>query len=50
MGFVRQVANTVRFPDGGTIIESGSAEQVLTDPQHERTQQFLRRVTNAGRD
>ena len=50
MGFARQVANTVCFLDGGTIIESGSAEQVLTNPQHERTQQFLRRVTGAGRD
>jgi len=48
MGFARQVANTVCFLDGGTIIESGSAEQVLTDPQHERTQQFLRRVTGGG--
>ncbi|MFN8033796.1 MAG: amino acid ABC transporter ATP-binding protein [Mycobacterium sp.] len=50
MGFARQVANTVCFLDGGTIIESGSAEQVLTNPQQERTQQFLRRVTGAGRD
>ncbi len=49
MGFARQVANTVCFLDGGTIIESGSAEQVLTDPQEERTKQFLRRVTGAGR-
>lgn len=50
MGFARQVADTVCFLDGGTIIESGSADKVLTDPQHERTQQFLRRVTGAGRD
>ena len=49
MGFARQVANTVCFLDGGTIIESGSAEQVLTDPREERTKQFLRRVTGAGR-
>jgi polar amino acid transport system ATP-binding protein len=48
MGFARQVADTVCFLDGGRIIESGSAEQVLTDPQHERTQLFLRRVTGAG--
>ena len=48
MGFARQVANTVCFLDGGTIIESGSAEQVLTDPREERTKQFLRRVTGAG--
>jgi len=45
MGFARQVADTVCFLDGGRIIESGSAEDVLTRPTHERTQQFLRRVT-----
>ena len=45
MGFARQVADTVCFLDGGRIIESGPAEQVLTAPAHERTQQFLRRVT-----
>ena len=43
-GFARQVAHTVCFLDGGRIIESGPAEQVLTDPQQERTRQFLRRV------
>jgi polar amino acid transport system ATP-binding protein len=48
MGFARQVADTVCFLDGGRIIESGSAEQVLTAPQHERTQQFLRRVTGGA--
>jgi polar amino acid transport system ATP-binding protein len=48
MGFARQVADTVCFLDGGRIIESGSAEQVLTAPGHERTQQFLRRVTGGG--
>jgi polar amino acid transport system ATP-binding protein len=50
MGFARQVANTVCFLDGGTIIESGTAEQVLTQPREQRTQQFLRRVTGVGRD
>ena len=50
MGFARQVANTVCFLDGGTIIESGTAKQVLTQPREERTQQFLRRVTGVGRD
>jgi polar amino acid transport system ATP-binding protein len=50
MGFARQVAHTVCFLDGGRIIESGTAEQVLSAPQQERTQQFLRRVTGAGRD
>lgn len=46
MGFAREVAHTVCFLDGGRIIESGSAEHVLTDPQHERTRQFLRRVNS----
>jgi polar amino acid transport system ATP-binding protein len=50
MGFARQVANTVCFLDGGRIIESGPPEQVLGDPQQERTRQFLRRVTGAARD
>ena len=49
MGFARQVAHTVCFLDGGRIIESGSAEKVLTDPQHDRTRQFLSRVMGAGR-
>lgn len=48
MGFARQVADTVCFLDGGRIIESGDAEEVLTNPQHERTQQFLRRVTGGA--
>jgi polar amino acid transport system ATP-binding protein len=46
MGFAREVAHTVCFLDGGQIVESGSAEQVLTDPQHERTRRFLRRFTD----
>ncbi len=49
MGFARQVAHTVCFLDGGRIIESGSAEQVLTNPRHDRTRQFLSRVSGGGR-
>ena len=45
MAFAREVADTVCFLDGGQIVESGSAKQVLTDPQHDRTRQFLRRFT-----
>jgi polar amino acid transport system ATP-binding protein len=44
MGFAREVSDRVLFMDQGRIVENGSAEQVLTDPQHERTQDFLRRV------
>jgi polar amino acid transport system ATP-binding protein len=50
MGFARQVADIVCFLDGGRIVESGSAEQILTAPREQRTQEFLRRVTGAGRD
>ena len=49
MAFAREVADTVCFLDGGRIVESGSAEQVLTDPQHDRTRQFLRRFTSGRR-
>jgi len=49
MAFAREVADTVCFLDGGRIVESGSAKQVLTDPQHDRTRQFLRRFTSGRR-
>ncbi|MCV7171763.1 amino acid ABC transporter ATP-binding protein [Mycobacterium manitobense] len=44
MGFARQVADTVCFLDGGVVVESGPAEQLLTDPTHARTREFLARV------
>ena len=42
--FARDVADQVLFLDGGVVAEQGGAE-VLTDPQQERTRQFLRRIT-----
>jgi len=44
IGFARQVADRVVFMVDGKIVESGSAEQVLTRPAHHRTQRFLERV------
>jgi polar amino acid transport system ATP-binding protein len=44
MAFARDVASTVCFLDQGRILEQGPPEQVLRDPAHERTRQFLRRV------
>jgi len=41
--FARDVADQVLFLDGGVVAERGGPE-VLTDPQHERTQRFLARV------
>jgi polar amino acid transport system ATP-binding protein len=44
MGFARDVADRVLFIDGGVIVEQGAAKSVLNQPQHARTQDFLRRV------
>jgi polar amino acid transport system ATP-binding protein len=44
MGFARDVADRVLFIDGGVIVEEGAANSVLNQPQHPRTQDFLRRV------
>jgi polar amino acid transport system ATP-binding protein len=46
MGFAREVADRVVFIDRGHIVEQGPARTVLASPQHERTQDFLRRVTH----
>lgn len=45
MAFAKEVADVVCFLDGGRIVESGSAAQVLTDPREDRTRQFLQRFT-----
>lgn len=42
--FAREVAHEVAFIDGGTIVERGAPDQILRNPAHERTQQFLRRL------
>ena len=44
MGFAREVADRVLFIDGGIIVEQGEAKSLLNQPQHARTQDFLRRV------
>jgi polar amino acid transport system ATP-binding protein len=44
MGFASDVADRVLFIDGGVIVEQGAAKSVLNQPQHARTQDFLRRV------
>lgn len=44
MSFAREVADRVLFMDAGVIVESGPAREVLTNPQVERTRNFLDRV------
>ncbi len=49
MGFATQVADEVCFLESGMILERGSAEQVLKNPQNAKTKDFLKRVHEAGR-
>lgn len=44
MGFAREVADRVLYFDHGQIVEQGKPEEVLDNPQNERTQSFLARV------
>jgi polar amino acid transport system ATP-binding protein len=41
MAFARDVADEVIFMDGGIILEKGPAKEVISNPRHERTIQFL---------
>jgi len=47
IGFAREVADRVIFMDEGLIVEEGTAEEVIVNPQHERTQAFLSKVLMA---
>lgn len=49
MGFATQVADEVCFLKDGLILERGSAQQVLQNPQLPETKDFLKRVHDAGR-
>jgi polar amino acid transport system ATP-binding protein len=49
MGFARDIANRVCFLDAGVILEQGPPQQIFSDPQQERTRQFLQRIIEAGR-
>ena len=44
MAFARDVADRVVFMTDGVVVEEGPAEQVIGNPQHERTKTFLARV------
>jgi ABC-type polar amino acid transport system ATPase subunit len=45
MQFARDMADCVLFLDSGRVAESGPPEQIFSDAKHERTREFLRRVT-----
>lgn len=49
MGFAKEVASKVCFMYQGVVHEEGPPEQIFSNPQHERTQQFLSSIIEAGR-
>ncbi|MEU7591011.1 amino acid ABC transporter ATP-binding protein [Micromonospora sp. NPDC049230] len=49
MAFARDVADRVVFMDGGVVVEQGPPQEVLGNPQHERTRAFLSRVLDPTR-
>jgi polar amino acid transport system ATP-binding protein len=49
MSFARDIATRVAFLADGQIVEQAPPSELFTAPQDERTQRFLRRITEAGR-
>jgi len=49
MGFARRVADQVGFLHNGTLLEIGSPEQIIDDPQTPELRSFLSAVRQAGR-
>jgi len=45
MGFAREVGDRLILVADGSIVEQGIPANVMDDPQHERTKQFLARMT-----
>ena len=43
MAFAKEVSNRIVFMDDGLICEEGTPEQILVNPQNERTKNFLHR-------
>ncbi|WP_281967806.1 amino acid ABC transporter ATP-binding protein [Roseovarius nanhaiticus] len=44
MGFARKVADRIVFMDAGRIVEIAPPEDFFSNPQHERSRQFLKQV------
>jgi polar amino acid transport system ATP-binding protein len=49
MSFAREVADRVCFLDSARILEEGPPEKMFTEPEHPRTQAFLKRIIASGR-
>lgn len=46
MGFAREVADRVIFMEGGIVLEDKPPEEMFTNPEHDRTREFLKRILN----
>ena len=46
MAFARDVSNHVVYMADGVIEEEGTPEKIFTDPQNQRTRDFLKRILN----
>jgi polar amino acid transport system ATP-binding protein len=44
IGFAREACDVAVFMDGGVVVETGDPQEVLVNPQHERTKSFLSKV------
>ena len=44
MGFAREVGDRVLFIDGGVIVEESTPDELFSNPQNKRTQDFLSKV------
>ncbi|MCP2340066.1 amino acid ABC transporter ATP-binding protein [Actinomadura rupiterrae] len=44
IGFAREVGDSLVFMDGGVVVEKGRPRDIIDNPQHPRTQDFLSKV------
>ena len=44
MSFAREVSDRICFMNQGVILEDASPEKLFTNPEHERTREFLART------
>jgi polar amino acid transport system ATP-binding protein len=46
MGFARSVATEVIFMEGGQIIEQGPPDEIMKNPKHTRTREFIGKIAD----
>jgi polar amino acid transport system ATP-binding protein len=50
MAFARDVSDRIVFMDEGRIVEEGGPDQLFSNPRHDRTRSFLRRIMRRDAD